>query len=588
MAGLATIGTVSYNGFTFPPANRVKITTRPVYDSSDRVVKYDEITMRIDFIAHDGMDELPGVGFDSDMRLLYLLLSSPHKQLAFDDRGYGDIVIPTNYSEITQGPKPRIVHWEPIGANKAINISWEVVFSIARCTFSQNKRMTEYNYSYSWSIDSSGLTIRTISGHFEIASSFQAIGGNIDRIDKSADAYRDQIKFPVPDGFIRESQNFDLSEDRRILRFHLIDRQIQSRYPYPKGVKELSLTQRLSTNNLQVGQVWSVTISGSITLFTSSPKHHAWMAFSEVVRSRRQAVTTRNRRNAIERSLAEQNPNAVPYIEVDSFMITRELEIEDDIYGDTVSFRITWDLYSSRTHAFQASGLFLEPDNTQTWQQWTDQATHDFDAGSNVRGIADLKHNAEGEEIIHLCNSKSTTANESPANIIPKHLYDDTVGILPDPDSGTGDYIHYGPEANIIRLPGEVHQVPLNDAPRPYEPTEVQPLSTLRDPNYWRSMHNPSNSGNYRQPIRQVRHSPQFEIVFRGSAVRINRPIVQPEITSYQGIPVLPTGKAFFTQKRRILPMGQVFYIAAWEQRYLVQSNPYNKPLYSSEVSNPV
>jgi len=376
MPRLEGVGTVAYNGVTFPSPLRAKAEVRPIYDDAGRMVKYRAYTLTVEaiFVGEDFAAIGAGGAIGPGMALLRQYLLEPGGTLTFTDQGLGHNLTALNIVDF--GPKPRILTWEPIGSNRAARVVWSCEFTVVEYygtgAYGEGK-FGEFCWDAAWNIGEDGMQTRIVTG-----SADARVYRNGLNITNTADSLREEIKVPMLDGFKR-TQQFRLSPDKRTLFFTITDTEIPSNNPYFPGMIDMDIRHRVA-GLVAAAAEWDVSLSGSITVAPGVEKREAWKAFVQIVRAIKE-----------EQDKGKQVGSGEP----SSILITDRLEIEDEIFGRRISFFMNWKLLCNRETFLKASGLWKKmPGKWDTWRASLEDVV-------GPRGYAQLSHSARDDIIIN-------------------------------------------------------------------------------------------------------------------------------------------------------------------------------------------
>lgn len=418
-----TVGTVSYNGYTFKDPLRTRLTGVPILDAASRATKYVRYTLEVEAFVFALDDYISGgsvvtgsAGISTDPHLEDLRSRLCHVggYLSVSGIGFGDDIIinPPGTSsfrlDVAFGPHPRILQWTPIGSDETAKILWVCEFTIPECVdghYQQRNALSEYSFEISWTTSREGITSRTYSGTLEIANSFNSPGGSYWTILDSADRWRDVIirQIPPVSGFHRDAQ-FHISRDKRILEFTVTDTEIPSDSPYPAGAVSIDMTHSVSSLATSIsgmpgimnGVKWSNSVQGSITVAPGFPKALAWEAFRSIVADRCRIVNLTNQ---------QTNQSRLQYIS--------GLRIDNSLFNRVIRFEMDFVLVATLDTFMDASGVFKYP-ATGTWDFWT--ASLASMGLYNPRSVANLGHDASEDVIVTLCDAPAS----SPSYIVNK------------------------------------------------------------------------------------------------------------------------------------------------------------------------
>jgi hypothetical protein len=318
MAGrLISVGEVTYNGITFPPALSSKALLEPQYDPAHRVVRWTEINLTVEFVVTTSDLPIKGTtSADNSLELIRIALSEAGGPLTFMLQGFGFVAVNvpegatvgTSVYGLNYTPQPSVLVWEPIGANRAVRVVWTCRIQLENCLSTYSRAYPWYPHSYnweaSWNINEDGMSVRSINGELTLAGyySVQFAGNYHDRINIAiknyvyimADLWREKISqniLPIP-GF-RRNQEWSLDKTKAVLRFRIQDTEIPSPNPYPPYVVDMDIDHSMSSSFGQKGlyhgqgmRTWRSSISGNVKLAPCVGRNHAYNVFIMVVKDR--------------------------------------------------------------------------------------------------------------------------------------------------------------------------------------------------------------------------------------------------------------------------------------------------------------
>ena len=420
MPGIASTGTVSYGGWAFPAAFNAKVSSTPVYDRARRTVKYRSYTVTIDVILTSGdfNDSPSAIGnrTDSSVETLRVLLQTPGLEFIFNGQGLGDNLTVNYKNCLGFGPRPETLQWEPVGSARAFRLVWAVTFELPECctstsscgiiTAKQGIPVSEYCWGVSFGISESGLSTRTIDGTMEIAVFRMS---DYRHINTSADWYRRLIDFPTLEGFKR-IQNFRLSEDNRTLLFTIVDTEIPSDNPYWPGCIRMDVKFRVRQPGFLLMNRWYFSISGSIEVRPGYEPKIAWLAFHNVVKARVEPLLwfVKTRKSNEDGKGISSNYNKKGYIAF------KGLNIEEDIYGKSLNFDLSYWTTIKLENVLKENGLFQNVDTPGGWEAWSKSMQH------GVRGRANLGHNPSDSLIVDICHVPTPVFPGADKKVPPK------------------------------------------------------------------------------------------------------------------------------------------------------------------------
>lgn len=378
---LNQLGTLSYNGYSFDGSSKITAQIEMVQDEAQRTIIYQRQTFTIEATVAD-------TDTGADMDDIKRRLGEQGRTLRVIQRGFADnlIVGPDGVPDLKFGPVPRIISWQPIGANRACEIVWEVVVHLPYCdnTAARRSGLLAFNYEANFAIRK-GHTVRTITGYLEIGQT--RLGR---RAPDCADLYRKLVNPIAPDGFDRQ-HNWTTSKDKCRLDFTIVDTQIVSKFAFPVGVSEASGRHRSSwsRNNRGATRLRN-SINMDLEMVPGVSQSQAWAIFGNIVSQR----------------INHAKKQGLP-------VLLDELSVEEDIWGRASSFSVGWQILKSCAGCLpQHSGLW-QPIGTD-WTRWRVSMSSIFDN----RGVAQLGVGA-GDAIIDLCGDAGATMTLDSRNYTP-------------------------------------------------------------------------------------------------------------------------------------------------------------------------
>jgi hypothetical protein len=377
---------VSYNGVSFGnDTQTLDCSIRPVLDTARRTVIYNVYSLTIrGHVSVDAPDTT-----DDAMTFIRRRLTRMAGEFRYRAIGLGDLTInvpaESNMRDVIWGPKPTILKWRPHGQLTA-EVTWTVEIAIPPCDDVATWRygIMEMCWSVDWSIDKSGYTTRTFSGHLSVPQTRDSVDSRT--LSDQADRWREWLTPAIPPGFRRTPGNFRLSEDKCRLNFSMIDEEIGPNYP-PPGVIDVQASHSFSTGN-QLGATWTGTLSATYEMERGTPRSDAFYHFMTLLRDR-QAESARQ----FSRLPGGRREKVLP--------IPRAFSMsEPEIYGRRgAAFSCTYTFVCSLPDMLRASALW-RPVPGSNWQQWAGSLAAN---ALSSRGNAGMRFAADGDYIIDLC-----------------------------------------------------------------------------------------------------------------------------------------------------------------------------------------
>ena len=644
------VGDLYYNGINFPPSRKMKAVYEPVYDDSGRIAKYLKGKVEVECILFPGCLEDPGVlvgsggqyalpyhranlvsdvtitsndvTTDATLEEIRKRLSEPCQQLVIDKQGAGHISLndPTGLSprDVNNGPKPRTLRWTPL-TNKMAKVNWEIEFCFSPCDnqatgkHSHGHGFCQFPFEVSLDINDRGLAVRTITGRIELART------RIPTINPNAGAsesfsmlkLEQQILSVFPRGkqFQRTDQKFQMSSDRKYVKFSIVDTELNSVDSYGEGI--LHEDVRVTTSSSFDGDGacftrWMTTMEGSISLIPGYTKVWAW-----------QELTRLLQRYLFQVADQGKSPSAISGTSFDdyyhlqnlkgantgkSLAILRNIKYTDNIFDRSVQFSYTWELFVNPDDIFKATGLFtpieaLHNDRDKRWNKWLLSTSQIYDSG----GWQQVEFNNNMDIVVSLCDAwYGPLATGIPTTVgqplkddreYPgqKKVKDHTKSVLPPPPQSSsggkanGFYSGYDCKIGIDSIQGSLVHTPLHLLPVAQELVGegFDRMKGDSGPLYVENGYqSPSTvTGLPKSIVHRVRPNTHI-ITMTGYATRLGIPPQVPNVNSFGGLPVYKIG----TDKiRPVLLGGGIDLIngstysvhgLAWQKQYVVYGTP--------------
>lgn len=550
--------TISYNGYVFNSSARTRLTGRPLYDRSGRVVVAVVYTINVTWLVYELS---PGAGCATPMAAARFYLNQPGKALVYNDNGFGNLSVNTNdeneETDLVWGPKPGEVEAVPIGNKACWQLSWSCDFCISECaTINLNSIDTlpvmGFSFNVNYAIDERGLTTRTYNGYVQVPTTRNKL--------ETADDRREDIQIPVPIGFKRLSQQYQLDDAKTTLTFAVVDQEIMAE-ALPWGCISASGSHSVQNNGPHNLTNWTGRISAKYTVLPTKSRSYAWEAFWKLCA---------DRINQTSEYLKSQNPNAASGSDANTNRTPLEpfltsFKIDEGLYENNreMSFEVSYIFTANFKDIVKATALWRPVPQTSA-QEWNEIATDVYEC----RGIAKLRFNPVEDVLVDLCgvgpSKEPTQTNEL-----------STSGEEADMEYGSSGYIVYQNEIEELDSSGFVGVNLLTDDDRRF----WSGIKSKRDIRNYQAPVPPSYNG-FEPPdptivatqALQARTTANKRIRMKGYAVRAWQPIPSPTLEEYGGNPVVPTGEQSFKQRRIGETLGTPIYHAEWTLDYLVFS----------------
>ncbi len=570
-ASLTSLGTISYNGIDLTgPETEVVINQTVVPDSAGRTEEYVRINIEIRKIITA-----------ANIETVINKLSAFGGELKLQNYGWSNLWINgnsgTSKKDIAYGPKPTVLSWRPIQPGLAWELHWAVETCIPYCSdgsVAYSNKIQSLCYSISYDINDLGLTTRTITGHLTIPAT--RIRQQVRAIPDNADLYWEKIKPTIPLAFSRIQNNRTLSEDKRTLTFTLVDQELVSDEPYPKGIVHIDMEEGCQSNHRSLAQ-WRYSISGTIQVARPYPKSWAWDKFALLLASRRdwQIVKADAINFPQPEAAINGDPPPAPVIQAGIIRLLA-FNFSDQIFGRQTEFSATWIMSCEIKNIIKMSGVFA-PIGVNSWDDWR---------GSMVaypmshRGSAGFVFDNSNDAILDLCVNPAVNPEQN--TIRTTQPYSTPSGYSPPPPSNIDNsWVAYECKLTYEQDNGVVEHKPLpTDSAYPVvtgNPSNNLGIVSTPKPTLNVEMKNPGGAAATDLTVTQQRGSSRYIVSVSGYAERINHPITEPTLISVGGKPAVRLGGTF--SQMNIGNVGMPRYLAKWSSQYLVEGQPGTIPV---------
>ena len=533
---LNDVGVCEYGGYTFDGASHVTVRCEPVYDEARRTVGYHRYIVNVKGIVAD-----PG-NTNLSLRDIRYRLTKPGQSFRLYDKGfynlYANCASPDGYiNDVAFGPKPKILSWAPVGSSMACEIEWECEVCIAYCAAPRyHAHFLAFNYTVTYGIDLRGLTVRSISGYYEIAMT-----RTLYTVPMSCDSFRHHVNPVIPERFQRTRQDWNLSNDRRRMDFAIVDTELPSNNPWPLGVVKVDAKHRVVWSRARNSATFRNVISVEVEMAPNQPMLNAFCVFANIVKARR--------------VIAKAN--------YDTETLLDEITAVENIYDRTCSFTAGYRILKSRPRRLLADSGLWTPLEKNTWEEWADSISDITDQ----RGYANHTHIPAADPLIDPCGASysipwdwSATEKEQ-ESLLGKELL---ANEIPEADKS---WLKYRNTITIYRNRKQVHQE-IMQAPDA-DDVDWSPHDTSL-PNF------PATGGV--DNIVQRGGKTSFRARMTGMAVRAGYVIPKPAITSIGTATARLKNDDGFSQDILDTWLGLTIYRAKWDLWYDLDKAPEQVP----------
>lgn len=578
-----------YNGVSFGTPTRTEVSIKPLPDPAGRTAVANVYTLKVHTLAAEANQAL-GQTADADVEALRNRLTAYGGELRANNLGIGRNLHVNRpggggIRDLMWGPKPQLLKLVTHGLH-AVEIDWECQFAILDCedaVFEQE--LLELNFSVSWALDQSGYTTRTFQGHLKIPQTRRT---QADRtLSDQADAYRERVVPPALVGFRRTEQSFELSPDKCMLTFKVVDAEVGPYYP-PEGVVEVSMSHEVRNGARWsgFGGQWVGTLSANYELARNVDRATAYKYFLKALLGRADR--------------AREAPFGEGRERQQAFLISFRAS-HPEVYGRRgASFSASYTFLSTLADLAKASGLWASPPDSDPELWRGSLSTTAF----HLRGNAKLSFAATGEGIpdviVDLClpgSRQQSLHAESPE--APDFTLEGEVR-NPLPEPGTS-WLHFQSSLTVEQLDDtpEMKLLPsqpvnlrtLSTDPPPQESYDPYTLSTgpvdegarpaaglgldlARAGSLW--VYGDSAAQAKSRFVTQVRDVPQVYVTLRGRALRAGYEVTPPAVAQVGGCDVTPANREGNGFGRAVVGsyFGVQVYGCVWDLRYRVLGVP--------------
>lgn len=565
MSALPTQGRCEYNGYLFPVEHEtLSLVATPVQDAAKRTVVYVVYSITIRFYAHVAAPS----NMNSTMDTIRKQLTAQAGAFYYVDKGLGDISvnIPNGTKrDVLWGPSVKMLKLRQIGIN-AVEGVWHIDVAIPECAnASFAGRIMEFNFKVAISIDTSGYSKRTYSGHIRIPMTRNSQSDRT--LPDSVDRYREDIYPALVPGFRRIPGEFTIDESKTRMDFQITDVEVGPNYP-PPGVVDVRADHSYSN---APGKLFehTGTIIAEYEIIRGLNTKVALNYFKELVASRLKGLKT---------IAAGPIPDAwkawgLPQIPALLGVIPMQFSAsEPEIYGKKKArFSLTYMVVSTVVD-FMTAGLW-RPAPSSNWSVWSKSMSAGADGAWKSRGQAYLKVHPDQDVLVDLCipppnvgtltGRKKTDGNPPPEDWWPFKK--------PDPFAS---WLLYENDIIFEQRSSTIVHTPLAES-------KLQ-SSVRNDPGFNNQTgYQPGRSRGEPDSIIQERSAPQYYLIMKGRACRVGFEIPAPRLLQYGGVKAFSVdGPGDGFRQGIVGNVGVPIYFASWRLRYALPRAPFQLSAY--------
>ena len=329
-APLLDIGKLAYNGVQFSMLFHTSMHGEDMQDNAGRTIKWVKYLLTADGVVTLSAGQAT---IDDTMVQLRKLLQQDAGQLDYQGRGLGAVTInpvggdPNQGSfDLQWGPKPKILHFQPLGQGRSAMVQWQVEFCIPEIVPSSTRTIStfaggaaftpvvQFNEETAVRYDEDGFSHLTIKGTLEIPLTRPQ--ATIRTMTTTVDDFRAQFldnirgilenvnltKFRVTD------RSFNVSRDKRVMEWSFVLDELPYMAPpmYCTNARG-EFTFRPVKNVLGIGAVqWYCSLQCTYTVMMGQPRRVAWWAFLLMLKARMEMSKLGVAVDALDRQAAAQ------------------------------------------------------------------------------------------------------------------------------------------------------------------------------------------------------------------------------------------------------------------------------------------
>lgn len=595
---LPSVGTVSYNGFTFPAPFEAEVSAQPRRDSANRSIKYVtySITIRCVIVPDDAPTSTAGALVDDNLENIRCRLTKAGGSLKFIGQGLGtDFVVnsiatytdPSSSASVNSykvapdfGPFPTLLAWKPVGSNRAAEIVWTCEVTLPECCGSDSllkvqNNLYEHTFSTSWDVSDQGVSARIIQGRYEVAGFRQGatVGLTGTLLDSQPFRTADQIwdgiysTLPVIPGFKRD-QRRSMSADKRTMEYTITDTEIPSDNPFFPYMVNMNVSHSVDAD-FPIA-IANNSISGSITIAPGAPRQFAWIAFRKIVSQRFSRpvgviLDVKGQKDQVQRTY---------------YPIPRNIRFDEDLYGRTFSFGFTWFFATNLQTIFRSTGLFTAieantlddvggiPGGVSDWLTWTASMQQ---VVYSARSLAKLRFLPNQDIILSACDAAQPLPQQDAFAV--KNIAGNLVNLLAEAAQEppkANSFVSYSQRMEVVQTSNTVRHNVVKDVPQ----TSAQSGSPGADNGYQVDNTFNENQQDTGLHTTQVRGPSTAILRIKGSAVRVGYKVPIPKVTSVGGTTPVVRGVTAAQEVIGKSLWGTPIYAAKWSIDLILPSVP--------------
>jgi hypothetical protein len=401
-ASLRDVGALSYEGCIFSPLFTTNVSGHTVTDNARRTIKYMEYTITADgyVTLHAGASSI-----NPAMVTLRKLLTRQGGALVYQGRGMDLSVNTGGVRDVSWGPVPELLEFQPLGGGRSAKVQWQVKVRIPEVGAGRASvrvggialQLLQFNYESTISYGEDGYTVMSERGTMEIpltrspSQSTRTVPYTVDSLRSILDArIFDSANMDL---FRITKRDFNVSRDKRTMEWsYVLEEKPYMDLPPNCNVARGSFNVRPAKAGMGLA-VWLCTLRGSYNVRLDRGRAWAWRNFLALLRLRMEqsqfgSITEEGLRRALNTSSSGRGTGSRTEAARLIFEHTRagagislnkqspeakrawllDFSIDEGLYLDSkvTSFSATWRLTTRFDHILKASGLWRKVSERDT------------------------------------------------------------------------------------------------------------------------------------------------------------------------------------------------------------------------------
>lgn len=270
-ADSGTVGVIEYRNVRVNALRQTTATIAPIYDESQRVIIASEVTINVHGIIYGEDAEI----HSGRMLALQESLSKSGGRLIVSGIGLGVAIDSGETPDVNFGPKPQLHALRPLGANKAWEVIWSVVYRrdvVANGPGAfPDTTPVQASYDIEFSTNDIGRVTRTAAGFIEFFTPIKKNGNKLTVSAGAADRrFLSTTIIERPEWMRRRSARRRIDAAKNRIYFQIVDEEFEDG-PFPLGMAHADA--ELSIENIPPGFInWSATLTATLTPAAGYPK----------------------------------------------------------------------------------------------------------------------------------------------------------------------------------------------------------------------------------------------------------------------------------------------------------------------------